>query len=72
MLHGGRLIVDEEVESLKARHRRGAGLRAVPVSVGERAQQHPRPGLTEDDDGEVMTLEEIFVELADDGKEAVR
>jgi len=72
MLHGGRLIVDEEVESLKARHRRRTGLRAVPVAVGESVQPREEAERAAHDEAEVMTLEEIFVELADDGKEAAR
>jgi len=65
MLHGGRLIVDEEVESLKARYRRRSGLHAVAAVMGEGSSQ---TGLGSDDEGEVMTLEEIFVELSGNGK----
>jgi ABC-2 type transport system ATP-binding protein len=69
MLHGGRLIVDEEVESLKAGYRRRIALHAVAAVGGEAS---PGTGPRTGDEGEAMTLEEIFVELAGNGTEAAR
>lgn len=69
MLHHGRLVVDEDVDGLKARHRRGTGRHAVAAPVGEDA---PGASLETGDGDEVMTLEEIFVELAGPGKESAR
>ena len=70
MLHGGRLIVDEEVESLKARFRRRSGLQAVSAAAGGQGGRTPAEDLAQDSDDEVMTLEEIFVELVGIAKEA--